>query len=278
MEEIILQQRNLPKPVTGKAFILNVAAVIVKLALAQIAVNLLITLTGMGLLNIAFYLYAVYALISFMSRTVAGSTYTLKKNTLVLQKMLGDSTISVTEIPLEHILSVRPVAYGERLESSYQYVQVMDASAAAPVRMRLAYGLSLISASLARKAAGKRAGETRGCIVAYQQEGKRQACVFLPDEAFQDALQAALPEVYGADERTRENTKTTMMAQALERAFPPLYVHVEPLVSPEKAEAAKQEIERQKKAAQAPKQADSPANGQNDEEAGKAHEVQDDTL
>ena len=50
MQEILAQQRNAAKPVTGKGFLLGITGVIARLALAQIAVNLLIMLTGMGLL------------------------------------------------------------------------------------------------------------------------------------------------------------------------------------------------------------------------------------
>jgi hypothetical protein len=112
--------------------------------------------------------------------------------------------------------------------------------------MRLVAGLSVISSTLARKAAGKRALEMRGVIVAYMEEGKRACCIFKPDDAFLAALQNALPDVYGIDERTAENTPVTLMAQAMQRAFPDLYAHVEPLVSKSAVEEAKREIVRQK--------------------------------
>lgn len=51
-----------------------------------------------------FYLYAVATLAMFMRRTVASSAYTLKQETLVLERKLGDSTTSVVEIPLDRIL------------------------------------------------------------------------------------------------------------------------------------------------------------------------------
>ena len=53
MEEIRFQQINAPRPMTGKSFLLGVAAVLLRLAIAQILCNLLITATGVGLLNIA---------------------------------------------------------------------------------------------------------------------------------------------------------------------------------------------------------------------------------
>lgn len=279
MQEILAQQRNAAKPVTGKGFLLGVAGVIVKLSVAQIVVNLLIVLTGMGLLNIAFYLFAIWVIVAFMGRTVAGSLYMLKEHALYLQKTLGDSTVSVTEIPLERILAIRPVVYGERLESSYCRVTVVDAACAKPMRMRLAAGLSLVSATLARRAAGKKAYEMRGVIVAYEEEGKRCCCVFRPDDAFLAALESALPDAYGADERTRENTPVTMMAQAMQRAFPDLYAHVAPLVRTEAVDAAKQEIAHQKQAGK--EKIDrllKKTEAKDRKEAVKTDEVQDDTL
>lgn len=279
MQEILAQQRNAAKPVTGKGFILGVTGVIVRLAVAQIVVNLLIMLTGMGLLNIAFYLYAIYVIVTFMSRTVAGSLYMLKEDTLYLQKTLGDSTVSVTEIPLDKILSIRPVVFGDRLESSYRRVTVVDSACAKPMRMRLAEGLSLVSARLARSAAGKKAYAQRGAIVSYMEEDKRCCCVFLPDEAFCAALYSVLPDAYGVDERTADNTPVTMMAQALERAFPDLNAHVEPLVSDEALLEAKEEIARQKQVRKEKidklLKRDTP---KEKEEAVKTDEVQDDTL
>ena len=244
MEEVLAQQRNAARPVTGGAFLKGVALVIVKLAVAQIAVNLAIVLSGMGLLNVAFYLYAVWLMVSFMRHTVAGSAYVLRPQTLSFSKMLGDSTTSVVEIPTKDIVSVREIAFGERLECSVRRVTVIDAQAAQGVRMRLCYAASLFSARLARRIAGDRAQKTRGYAVVYMEEGKRQACVFLPDEAFLGALSALLPGKVGLDERAPGNE--TVMARALERAFPALYPFVSPLIAPEREQAAREELTRQR--------------------------------
>ena len=126
VEEIRAQQVNRARPVTGKGFALGVASVVLRLALAQIVCNLLIAATGMGLLNVLFYLYAVMTLALFMRRTVASSAYTLKQETLVLERKLGDSTTSVVEIPLNHIIAVRPICAGERLHVCYRQVTVID--------------------------------------------------------------------------------------------------------------------------------------------------------
>ena len=122
VEEIRALQVNRARPVTGKGFALGVASVVLRLALAQIVCNLLIAATGMGLLNVLFYLYAVMTLALFMRRTVASSAYTLKQETLVLERKLGDSTTSVVEIPLNHIIAVRPICAGERLHVCYRQV------------------------------------------------------------------------------------------------------------------------------------------------------------
>ena len=244
MEEVLAQQRNAARPVTGGAFLKGVALVIVKLAVAQIAFNLAIVLSGVGLLNVAFYLYAVWLMVSFMRRTVAGSAYVLRPQTLSFSKMLGDSTTSVVEIPTKDIVSVREIAYGERLECSVRRVTVIDAQAAQGARMRLCYAMSLLSARLARKIAGAMAQRTRGYAVVYMEEGRRQACVFLPDEAFLAALSSLLPGKVGLDEREPGNE--TVMARALERAFPALYPYVTPLVSKEHEQAAREEIARQR--------------------------------
>lgn len=253
MEEVLAQQHNASKPLTGSAFLRGVALVLMRLAVAQVLVNLAIALSGVGLLNIAFYLYAVGLMVSFMGRTVAGSAYVLRPGTLSLSKMLGDSTTSVVEIPTKDILSVRPVMLGERLECSVRRVTVIDARAAQGARMRLAYGMALFSARLARKIAANREGGLRGYAVVYMEEGKRQACVFLPDEAFLAALTALLPGRMGFDER--ETGNETVMARALERAFPELYPFVNPLLSEERRQQAVETIAAQKAQKKARKEA-----------------------
>lgn len=274
MEEVLAHQRNAARPVTGAAFLRGVALVIIKLAVAQILVNLAITLSGEGLLNIAFYLYAVGLMVSFMGRTVAGSAYALRPQTLTMSKMLGDSTTSVVEIPTKDILSVRKIARAERLECSVRSVTVIDASAAQGLRMRAAYAAALVSARLARRIAGGAATEMRGYAVVYMEEGKRRACVFLPDEAFLTALDALLPGRVGLDERTPGNE--TVMARALERAFPELYPFVSPLVSPERERQAREELARQKAARVRKKQ--KPAKKADGAVTGEEHDGKDGTL
>ncbi|MDO5298717.1 MAG: hypothetical protein Q4F18_04765 [Clostridia bacterium] len=242
MEEIIIRQRDAAKPLTGKAFLLGVASIVLRLALAQIVINLAITLSGVGLLNIAFYLYAIWLLVGFMRRTVASYVYTLKSETLVLERRLGDSTSTVVEIPLSSVVSVRPVYAAERLRTTYRQVTVIDPEARPPVRVRAAFAASLFSAHLARALAGGAAQREAGHVLVYGEAGQRKACVFRPDETMREALAAALPDAYGFDERMTHAKVRTLYARALERAFPALYPYVDPLVKREDVEWAGEEL------------------------------------
>lgn len=263
MEEIIIRQRDAAKPLTGKAFLLGVASIVLRLALAQIVINLAITFSGVGLLNIAFYLYAIWLLVSFMRRTVASYVYTLKTGTLVLERQLGDSTSTVVEIPLSSVVSVRPVYAAERLHTTYRQVTVIDPEAKPPVRVRMAFAASLFSAHLARALAGNAAQREVGYVLVYGEAGQRKACVFRPDETMHEALAAALPDAYGFDERMTHARVRTLYARALERAFPALYAYVDPLVRHEDVAWAEEELAGRKakkkggkeagKAAEAPK-------------------------
>ncbi len=247
MEEIRAQQVNAPRPMTGRVFLLGVASILLRLAIAQILCNLLISATGVGLLNIAFYLYAVVTLFGFMRKTVAGSAYTLKEKSLVLQKRLGDSTTSVMEIPLDDIVCIRPICAGERLKVCYKQVTVMDTNATVPMRIRWGWRASLFSARLARKIAGDGVDKLLGYAIVYNEtDTYRRACVFCPDEQMCAALADVLGSRFGMDDRLSRPKVTTMYAQALQRAFPALYAHVTPLVSEEQAQQAEKEIARQK--------------------------------
>ena len=173
VEEIRAQQVNRARPVTGKGFALGVASVVLRLALAQIVCNLLIAATGMGLLNVLFYLYAVMTLALFMRRTVASSAYTLKQETLVLERKLGDSTTSVVEIPLNHIIAVRPICAGERLHVCYRQVTVIDNEAKPTARIKAAWRASLFSAGLARKIARGHAHDDAGYAIVFDEAENR---------------------------------------------------------------------------------------------------------
>lgn len=255
MEEIIFRQRDAAKALTGKAFLLAVASVVLKLAIAQIIVNILIKATGVGLVSVAFYLYAIWLLVGFMRRTVASHVYTLKEQTLILERKLGDSTTTVVEIPIEAIVSVRPVSGAERLHQTYKQVTVIDPASKTPLRMKLAFAASLISAHAARALAGKAADRQMGHVAVYEESGRRKACVFRPNEEMCAALEGVLRERFGFDERMAGKRDDSLFGRALERAFPAHYAFVEPLVRPEDIERASEEIARQKAERDAAKKA-----------------------
>ena len=246
MQEIIFQQRNAAKPLTGKAFMLSIAGILIRLAIAQLVINALISMTGMGLLNVAFYLYAVWLLIAFMRETVAGYVYTLKEGVLVLERRLGDSTITVVEIPLERVVSLRRVRMGENLHISYRDVMHIDASSRPPLRVRAAFIASLLSSHLARMLAGGHAQDVIGHVIVFDEGSLRRACTFCPNEALLEKLEGILGERLEFDERMTRTKVHTLYARALERAFPALYAYVEPLIRREDVEWAQEEVARQK--------------------------------
>ena len=245
MDSIIYRQQCAAAPLTGKAFVLAIAGILLRLAVAQVVVNLLITATGMGLLNVAFYLYAVWLLFGFMRRTVARYVYTLKTESIVLERRLGDSTITLVQIPLESIVAMRPVRRGERLKTTYRQVTEIDPACRPALRVRVGFVLSLISAWLARWCAGKGLEETIGYVLVFDEDNQRRACVFAPDEKMLDALALQLGDVFGFDERMTRARVKTLYGRALERAFPALYPYVEPLVSEESLRRAFRELDGQ---------------------------------
>ena len=246
MQDIILQQRNAARPLSGKSFLLSIAGILLRLAIAQIAVNLLIAATGAGLLNIAFYVYAILLLVSFMRATVAGYVYTLKEGELLLERRLGDSTITLVQIPLDRVVSLREVRMAENLKTTYRQVTHIDPDTRPARRVRAAFGVSLLSSRLARLLAGKGAQNVIGHVLVYDEGSLRCACTFRPNQEMLGALAQRLGERYGFDERMTRSRVHTLYARALERAFPALYPYVDPLVKPEDVAWAREEIARQK--------------------------------
>lgn len=246
MDEIIYRQKNAPKAMTGRRFLLGAAGIVLRLAVAQIIVNALIALSGVGLLNVLFYLYAVALLIGFMRKTVAGSVYALGARTLTLQSLLGDSTTSVVQIPLRRVITIRPVMRCENLRLCYAQVTAVDAAAKPGARMRAAFVASLFSARLARRIAGRCAKEEMGWAAVFEEEGRLRACVFRPDETLLRSLAALLPRAFDADDRTTRARVSTIYARSLKRAFSQAYPHVEPLIREEDMRWAAEEIERQR--------------------------------
>ncbi len=255
MDEIIYRQKNAPRPMTARRFLLGVAGIVLRLALAQLIALALESATGSGLFSILFYLYAVALLLAFMRRTVASSAYTLKRETLTLQSLMGDSTTSVVEIELSRIVALREVRRGENLRATYPQVTAIDAAAKPGPRMRAAFLASLLSARLARRIAGGAADHVAGYAAIFEEDGFARACVFRPNEEMRSHLRAALPDAFGVDDRLTREPLRTITARALQRAFPAYYPHVEPLVGEEELQKAQDEIARQKRERQKKKRA-----------------------
>ena len=251
MHEIILRQHDAAKKLDGKGFVLGIAGILLRLAIAQIVCNLLISWTGIGLLNLLFYLYAVRLLIAFMRSTVAGYVYTLKEGELVLERRLGDSTITVIEVQLDSVAAMRPVRMGERLETAYRDVMVVDPAGRPSARVRAAFLLSLISSHLARLAAGKNGDEVIDHVLVYDENNVRHACVFRPNAEMLKALEERLSERFGFDERMTHAKVRTLYSRALHRAFPALYPYVDPLVDERDVQWAKEQMETRKAEKQA---------------------------
>lgn len=246
MEEILAQQRNAGKPLNGQSFVLALAGMIAMLAASQMIVTLLIAWTDIPALNALYYLAWIAVIARFVYRNVAGSIYTLKRGSLLLEKTLGDSTVYAVEIPCEAILGIRLSLAGDRLKSSYRSVRVMDHTAAIPLRVRIAFGFSVFVAAWARKIAGEAIYRRIGYVVAFHDGKKRVAVVFKPDDEFSAALRAELPHVWRVDERTKEDTHRSALGYSLQRTFPELYPFMNPLVDPQEAAEARAELERRK--------------------------------
>lgn len=245
----LARQKNCPERLSGKAFVLAVSAIALRTAAAQIALGVMVSLTGLWWLDWALYAYLLWQLLHLLRRTVAVSEYVLTRDTLYLRRMLGDYVTASVEIPLEQVQAIRPVAAGERLKLSVGSVRVMDRAAQSPLRVRAAIWLSLVSARLARLAAGGREGEMIGHAVVYRQGRRSCACVIRPDEQMLCALACAC-EACGKDERA---AAAGVFARALQRAFPALYPHVLPLTDAAELAQANEEIARRRELSRARK-------------------------
>ncbi|MFR5786472.1 MAG: hypothetical protein ACLUHE_04740 [Christensenellales bacterium] len=215
MEEIRAQQVNRARPMTGRDFVLGVASVVLRLALAQILCNLLDCSDGRRIAQ-----RAVLPLRGVRRwRCLCGArslpAYTLKQETLVLERKLGDSTTSVVEIPLDqHSGPFVRFAEGERLHVCYRQVTVIDNEAKPTARMKAAWRASLISARLARKIAGAHVHDEIGWAIIFNEaDVQRRACVFCPDEAMCGALREALGDRFGLDDRQTRPQVVTLYAQ-----------------------------------------------------------------
>ena len=252
MKEQDIRQVIRPAGLSGKKFFLSVAVILAELAVSQLVFNLLITLTGIGLLNVLFYIFAVWLLLCFMRGTVAGNTYQLTEDSLILERQLGDSPVSVVSIPRSAVLSIRPAFCGEDLRVSYEQVTYIRKAVQPSFRMKLAFLVAGFSAAEARKLAGSEANRQSGYVIAFTEGQRSRACVFDPDEKMLAGLQTAFGERMGWDDRLARPQVESLRGRALQRAFPERYPNVKPLISQEEEtwEAGQAEMRREKKQAQ----------------------------
>lgn len=255
MDSIVYRQRSAAQELTFKGLVLGMAEGLLRLSAAQIVIGLLVVATGAQILNALVYLYAAWLLFDFVRGTASCCVYTLKTGSLILERSLGDSTMIHVEIPVEHMAAMRPMKRGERLQTTYRKVRTIDPKCRQALRVRAAFVLSLFSAHLARRCAGKRIEETIGHVVVFDEGDQRCACVFAPDKRMCEALETLLGDAYGFDERMTHARVSTLYGRALERAFPALYPYVDPLVKQEEVEWARGEVERQKTKKKKPQKA-----------------------
>lgn len=276
MDEIIETQHECAKPLTGKDFLVSVAAIVLRLTVMQFAVYFAILLTGFNVLNLAVYGYACALLWRFLRRVTASYRYTLKTQTLVLQRRLGDSTTKLVKIPLRHIRAVRPVCFGEDMRLYGGRVTAIDPACRPPLRVRAGLALSRVSAHAARAAAGRLSYRRAGYAVVYEENGARLCCLFRPNAPMRAALADALGDIFGADDLKGSEPLDGVRARCLQKAFPELYPHVRPLMDPAQVEAARRELAERRQKRKTPKEARPSRAAQ--KKAGEKHEIHDDPV
>ena len=239
-ERQAIRQEIRPQRTTAKGFVLSCAGIMLRLAVCQLICVLLAKLLEAPALNALVLLYAAALLLSLLKKKTAGCVYELAEDKLILSRTMGDRRTRALEIPLEAILAVRTAAAGERLRVSYK--RVTDARVRGKsLRMRTAYAAALVSAGLARMIAGGREAQEDGVAVAFTEGSGVHAGVFAPDPGFSAALQEAVGERWGWDDRMARPHVQALWGRALERAFPGLYPNVVPLVTAEESAWAKEQ-------------------------------------
>lgn len=276
MDEIIETQRECAKPLTRKDFLVSVAAIVLRLTVMQLTVYFAILLTGVNALNLAVYAYACRLLWLFLRRVTASYFYTLKTQTLVLQRRIGDSTTGLVEIPLKHIRAVRPVCFGEDMRLYDRRVTTIDSACRPPLRVRAGFALSRISAHAARAAAGKLAYQRAGYVVVYEESGALRYCLFRPKAQLCAALADALGSAFGADDLEGTKPLDGVYARCLQKAFPELYPHVRPMMDPTQVEAARRELAERRQKRKTKKEARPSCAAR--KKSGEKHEVHDDPV
>lgn len=254
MSGILQEQVNRPERMDPKTFLMTLVRMVLRLAVAQIVVTILVFVLKAPVLNFLFYAYAVAEVVIILRQILASDRYVLTASGLLLERRMGDMVLHSVNVPTDQMVSVREYAAGEKLPVSYAHVTEFRRQAKVPLNVRLGRGLAVFSARLARRCAGTAAGNPCGLVLAYYEGNKVKACTFEPDAGMLEALGKVLGERMGTDDRLARPHLRTFMARTQARAFPELYPHVLALVTPQD-EAWAEAFEKKRKQEQARKKA-----------------------
>ncbi|MBQ8094778.1 MAG: hypothetical protein IJ242_14580 [Clostridia bacterium] len=233
MSEVICEQVIRQETLTQKEFILEVVRIILRLAIAEIVTSALSYLTGMGIVRIAFYVYAIAEVFRFLWRILASDRYVLMNDRLILERRIGETVLGGVSIPLKQILSIREHLAAESTGVSYAHTAHFLRQSETPLRVSAGRILALLSARLAIRVAGNDATKPCGLLLSYHEGGKVKACLFEPDAGMLSALSEMAGERMGLDDRLARPRLKTFAARSLARAFPEIYPHVQPLITPD---------------------------------------------
>ena len=250
---IIARQMILPPRMTGRSFLISLSRIFVLASLAQIAVSLLIRITGLVSLRFILFFFAAYLLFNWFLDRVQNAEFILTNQEIRLTRVIGIGSRQETRIPITEIVAVRQHAAGEDLGVTYHPVLVLQRSLKPTLRIRVSWMISYLSARLARKLAGKSAFQTNGTVFVQKESGSKKALLFPKNESFLTALQQALPIQFETDDRMGDEPVVTFRGRLLQRAFPALYPHVLPLISEDASTDAPTVGRRKKKKRQVKK-------------------------
>ena len=247
MNEILAEQVNRAEHFDSRSFFMTVIRMVLRLAAAEICTTVLVFFLKISLLKVLFYAYAIAEVLFFLRQILASDRYVLMPDRLLMERRMGDMVMFSLALPVDRIAAVREYAAGEKLSVSYAHVSEFRRQANVPFRVRIARGVAVISSRLAVLCAGTAVQNPCGLVLAYYEGIKVKACTFEPDAGMLRALEDVLGDRMGTDDRLARPHLRTFMARIQARAFPALYPHVEPLVTPEDEEWARAYVEQRKR-------------------------------
>ena len=218
----------------AKRLMLGASALAVKVALIQVAFAFLSQASQNPLLRPSGVLLAGALILRRVFASTEGFTYHLDAQNLILRRRRGGAYVGgAWLVPLRSIQTLRPAMQGERLKVCYSVVRRFAPGLVPDLRMRLAFALSLISARAARAVAGAAPSVQRGWLIGYAHGQKAHACLIAPDEEMLQALAERLGDRFLWDDRLARGRVEGFFARSLQRAFPPYYPSVSPLIGEE---------------------------------------------